>query len=113
MHEFHGRSYDHWVAHTTAVVLRSHLLAVAGRNETDDRTIASLFWALCNEMASLCFVEVWHLLMEVLRTALSDELRLSDAHIDCLLTVFLESTTRPKGRSLQVPARQQVLRLAG
>ncbi|PSR21774.1 MAG: IS4 family transposase, partial [Sulfobacillus acidophilus] len=32
--------------HTTIVCLRYQLLAVAARDEADDRTIGTLFWAM-------------------------------------------------------------------
>jgi hypothetical protein len=89
VHEFHGRSYDHLVAHTTVVFLRYQLLAVVARDATDPRTIGSLFWAMCDEVADLRFVEAWYLLIGALRAALSEELNLTDAQVDHLLTVFL------------------------
>jgi hypothetical protein len=52
VHAFHGRSYDHLVVHTTIVCLRYQLLAVAARDEADDRTIGTLFWAMCDAMAT-------------------------------------------------------------
>jgi hypothetical protein len=66
VHEFQGRSYDHVFAHTTLVFLRYQLLAVATRDATDPRTIGTLFWAMCDEVADLRFVEAWHILIEAL-----------------------------------------------
>lgn len=102
--EFHGRSYDHLVAHTTIVCLRYQLLAVAARDEADDRTIGTLFWAMCDEMADLRFVEAWHLLMAALRPSLSEELHLSDTEINRLLTVFLDRIPASLRRKLPISA---------
>lgn len=41
----------------------------------------SLFWALCDEVADLRFVEAWYLLIGALRAALSEELNLTDAKL--------------------------------
>ncbi len=102
--EFHGRSYDHLVARTTIVCLRYQLLAGAARDETDDRTIGTLFWAMCDEMADLRFVEAWHLLMAALRAARSDELHLSDTAINRPLTVFLDRIPVSLRRKLPISA---------
>ena len=50
-----------------------------GRDSTDPRTFGPLFWTKCNEVADLRFVGAWHLL------------NLTDAQVDHLLTVFLDS----------------------
>jgi len=65
-------------AHTTIVFLRYQLLAVAARDATDPRTIGTLFWEMCDEVADLRFVEAWYILIEGLRKAFLVELRLSD-----------------------------------
>jgi hypothetical protein len=84
---------------TTLVFLRYQLLAVAARAESDPRTIGTLFWALCEEVADLRFLEAWHLLLEALRDALSEELHLSPAQLDRFLTAFLLAYPRPYGKS--------------
>jgi hypothetical protein len=104
VHEFHGRSYDHFVAHTTIVCLRYPLLAVAARDDADDRTIGPLFWAMCDERADLRFVDAWHLLMAALRAALSEELHLSDTEISRLLTVFWDRIPASLRRKLPISA---------
>ena len=51
--------------------------AVAAHDATGLRTIGSLFWTMCDEVANLRFIEPWHLLVEALREALSLELNLT------------------------------------
>ncbi len=92
------------MAHTTIVCLRYQLLAVAVRDEADDRTIGTLFWAMCDEMADLRFVEVWHLLMVTLWAALSEELHPSDTEFNRLLTVFLGRISVSLRRKLAISA---------
>lgn len=51
--EFQGRSYDMLISHTTIVFSRYILLAWQHRQSTDDRTLGSLFLALCDEVSEL------------------------------------------------------------
>lgn len=100
--EFQGRSYDQMVAHTTLVFLRYQLLAVAARAESDARSIGTLFWATCEEVADLRFLDAWHLLLEALRDALSEELHLSPAQLDRFLTAFFARLPAPLRHKLAV-----------
>jgi hypothetical protein len=100
--EFQGRSYDQMVAHTTLVFLRYQLLAVAARAESDARSIGTLFWATCEEVADLRFLDAWHLLLEALRDALSEELDLSPAQLDRFLTAFFARLPAPLRHKLAV-----------
>ncbi len=104
VHGFHGRSYDHLVSHTTIVFLRYQLLAVAARDEADPRTIGTLFWTMCDEMADLRFMEAWHLLMTALRAALSEELHLSETEMNRLLRVFYDQIPASLSRKLAISA---------
>ncbi len=49
--------YDALVAHTTIVFLRYMFLAYQHRIETDDRTFGELFYACCDEVSDISFVE--------------------------------------------------------
>ena len=42
--EFQGRSYDMMVAHFTVVLIRYCMLALALREDTDEKTIGDLFY---------------------------------------------------------------------
>ncbi|BAU29633.1 putative transposase ISC1217 [Aneurinibacillus soli] len=48
--EFHGRSYDLLVSHTTIVFSRYIVLAWQNRQSTDRRTLGGLFLALCEKV---------------------------------------------------------------
>lgn len=86
------------------VFFRYQLLAVVVRDAADPRTIGSLFWAMCDEVADLRFVEAWYLLTGALRAALSADLNLTDAQVDHLLTVFLGRLPGTLRQKMAIPA---------
>ncbi|EPZ43136.1 transposase [Alicyclobacillus acidoterrestris] len=62
--EFQGRSYDMLISHTTIVFSRYILLAWQHRQSTDDRTLGSLFLALCDEVSELDWAIVLNQLVD-------------------------------------------------
>ncbi len=65
--EFQGRSYDMLVSHTTVVFSRYILLAWQHRQSTDDRTLGSLFLALCDEVSELDWAVALSQLVELMQ----------------------------------------------
>ena len=65
--EFQGRSYDMLVSHTTIVFSRYILLAWQHRQSTDDRTLGSLFLALCDEVSELDWAVALSQLVELMK----------------------------------------------
>jgi len=61
--EMQCRDYDALVAHTTIVFLRYMFLAYQHRVETDDRTFGELFYACCDEVSDISFVESLYRIM--------------------------------------------------
>lgn len=55
--ELQGRSYDMLCAHTTIVCIRYIMLALESRHRRDHRTIDPLFYACCDELRDLTFVD--------------------------------------------------------
>ncbi len=55
--EIQLRDYDGLIAHTTIVFLRYMFVAYQCRMETDQRTFGDLFYACCQEMEDISFVE--------------------------------------------------------
>ena len=51
------RDYDALIAHTTIVFMRYLFLADQNRIETDNRTFGELFYACCQEVSDIPFVE--------------------------------------------------------
>ncbi|WAH36963.1 IS4 family transposase [Alicyclobacillus dauci] len=63
--EFQGRSYDMLISHTTIVFSRYIVLAWQHRQSTDDRTLGSLFLALCDEVGQLDWTVALSQLIEI------------------------------------------------
>lgn len=61
--EMQCRDYDALVAHTTIVFLRYMFLAYQHRIKTDDRTFGELFYACCDEVSDISFVESLYRIM--------------------------------------------------
>ena len=55
--EIQCRDYDALIAHTTIVFMRYMFLAYQCRMETDHRTFGDLFYACCDEVADITFME--------------------------------------------------------
>lgn len=55
--EMQCRDYDALVAHTSIVFMRYMFLAYQHRIETDNRTFGELFYACCDEISDISFVE--------------------------------------------------------
>ena len=61
--EMQCRDYDAFVAHTTIVFMRYMFLAYQNRIETDNRTFGELFYACCQEVSDISFVEALYRIM--------------------------------------------------
>jgi len=55
--EIQCRDFDALIAHTSIVFMRYMFLAYQCRIETDHRTFGDLFYACCDEMADISFIE--------------------------------------------------------
>jgi hypothetical protein len=55
--EIQCRDFDAWIAHTSIVFMRYMFLAYQCRIKTDYRTFGDLFYACCDEMADISFIE--------------------------------------------------------
>jgi hypothetical protein len=55
--EIQCRDFDALIAHTTIVFMRYMFLAYSCRMETDHRTFGDLFYACCDEVADISFLE--------------------------------------------------------
>jgi hypothetical protein len=61
--EMQCRDYDALVAHTSIVFMRYMFLAYQNRIETDNRTFGELFYACCEEISDISFVEALYRIM--------------------------------------------------
>jgi hypothetical protein len=61
--EMQCRDYDALVAHTSIVFMRYMFLAYQNRIKTDNRTFGELFYACCDEVSDISFVESLYRIM--------------------------------------------------
>jgi DDE superfamily endonuclease len=97
--ELQGRSYDLMVAHTTIVFTRYIMLAVLSREDKDVRTLGTLFYDCCDEVADIRFIDVLRTLILVLRQALQESMEQDPIVIDRVVELFIQQLPAPlKGK---------------
>lgn len=69
--EVQHRDYDGLVGHVTIVMTRYIFLAFEQRNLDDQKTLGSLYYACCEEMADLSVLEAMQRLMVLVMDTLS------------------------------------------
>ena len=63
--EIQCRDFDALIAHTTIVFMRYMFLAYQHRIETDQRTFGELFYACCDELTDISFVEALYRILNL------------------------------------------------
>ena len=85
--EMQCRDYDALVSHTTIVFLRYMFLAYQHRIETDDRTFGELFYACCDEVSDISFVESLYRIM----TLAGNQLKKLGSYCEKTATAFFDA----------------------
>jgi len=92
--EMQCRDYDALVAHTSIVFMRYMFLAYQNRIKTDNRTFGELFYACCDEVADISFVESLYRIMTLagnrLRTLGSYCEKTAGAFFDAIMETALQ-----------------------
>lgn len=89
--EFQSRSYDSMVVHTAIAFTRYIMLALENRNIKDLRTIGGLFFQCCDELQDIQFSEALQLVINILKSILSEKLTLSKDIIALIIDDFTEA----------------------
>ena len=85
--EMQCRDYDALVAHTTIVFMRYMFLAYQNRIETDNRTFGELFYACCQEVSDISFVEALYRIM----TLAGNRLKTFGSYCEKTATAFFDA----------------------
>ena len=85
--EIQCRDYDALVAHTSIVFMRYMFLAYQNRIETDNRTFGELFYACCQEVSDISFVEALYRIM----TLAGNRLRALGNYCEKTATAFFDA----------------------
>ncbi len=85
--EIQCRDYDALVAHTSIVFMRYMFLAYQHRIETDHRTFGELFYACCEEVSDISFVESLYRIMVLA----GDRLKRIGSYCEKTATTFFDA----------------------
>lgn len=85
--EIQCRDFDALIAHTTVVFMRYMFLAYRCRLETDQRTFGDLFYACCDELSDISFVEALYRIL----TLAADRLRKMGAFCEKTVQAFFDT----------------------
>ena len=85
--EIQCRDYDALIAHTSIVFMRYMFLAYQCRIETDQRTFGDLFYACCQEVADISFIEALYRIL----TLAGERLREIGSYCQKTASALLES----------------------
>ena len=89
--ECNSLSYDAMTAHTAVVFTRYMMLSLESRESNDNRSLGELFLYFSDEMSDITWIQAFQMLLQMLRTMLSDNTELSDEKIDELANVFMDA----------------------
>jgi len=92
--EFQSRSFDALIAHATLVCCRYIMLELIKRDNSDPRTLGSLFHAVCDEMRQIGFTEAVALLLQLLEETLNNIIGFSKEQVQRLIERFIETLPR-------------------
>ena len=85
--EIQCRDFDALIAHTTIVFMRYMFLAYQCRMETDHRTFGDLFYACCDEVADITFLEALYRIL----TLAADQLKQMGAFCEKTAVAFFDA----------------------
>ena len=81
------RDFDALIAHTSIVFMRYMFLAYQCRTKTDRRTFGELFYACCEEMADISFIEALYRIL----TLAAEQLRKTGSYCEKTASAFFDA----------------------
>ncbi|WP_372683673.1 transposase, partial [Desulfosarcina sp.] len=89
--EIQCRDFDALIAHTSIVFMRYMFLAYQSRIETDHRTFGDLFYACCDEMADISFIEALYRILTLAGERLREIGSYCEKTASAILDVIIEN----------------------
>ena len=100
--EIQCRDFDALIAHTSIVFMRYMFLAYQCRMEADHRTFGELFYACCDEMADISFLEALYRILALATDRLKQSGTFCEqtaaAFFDAIMNSALQSVGLSKNR---------------
>lgn len=97
--EIQCRDFDSLIAHTTIVFMRYLFIAYSVRMESDQRSFGDLFYACCDELSDISFVEALFRLL----TLAVQQLRKMGTFCEKTATTFFETVIHAALKSVGLP----------
>ena len=98
---YHGLSYDAMTAHVAIVFTRYMILAVAKRENEDDRTIGELFYLTVSEIADMTYHKAMGILIEAMMSAVQSVLHVTNEQMHNVMGQFLDNLPEHLRRNLE------------
>ncbi len=97
--EIQCRDFDALIAHTTIVFMRYMFLAYQSRMQTDHRTFGELFYACCDEVKDISFLEALHRILMLAADCLGNAGSYCEKTAVALLDAIIETAWKNVGLS--------------
>ncbi len=82
-------------AHATVVFTRYMMLAVGNREIQDERSLGELFLHFTDELSDLTGVQAFHMLIEILKSILSEYLELPESTLNDMVDAYMKAIPAP------------------
>lgn len=102
--EIQCRDFDALIAHTTLVFMRYQFIAYRVRMESDHRSFGDLFYACCDELSDISFVEALHRIM----TLAAEQLREMGTFCEKTASVFFDTVMQVALKYFNLPMSSMV-----
>ena len=89
-------------AHTAVVFTRYMMLSLESRESNDNRSLGELFLYFSDEMSDITWIQAFQMLLQMLRTVLTENTELSDEKISELVDAFMNALPELLKTKLQV-----------
>jgi len=102
--EIQCRDFDALIAHTTLVFMRYQFIAYCIRMESDHRSFGDLFYACCDELSDISFLEALHRLL----TLAMEQLREMGTFCEKTASAFFDTVLQAALRYFSLPMNRMV-----
>ena len=89
--ECNSLSYDAMTAHTAVVFTRYMMLSLESREGNDNRSLGELFLYFSDEMSDITWIQAFRMLLQMFRTILNNNTKLSNDKIDERVNTFMNT----------------------
>ena len=89
--ECNSLSYDAMTAHTAVVFTRYMMLSLESREGSDNRSLGELFLYFSDEMSDITWIQAFRMLLQMFRTILNNNTKLSNDKIDERVNTFMNT----------------------